>query len=62
MRGFTPPVTRVARQEAAYWVGRHNDDSPMPDRTFAGKIEAADRTWSVLGIEALGLDKLRLLT
>ena len=43
------------------WVGRHDDDAPTPDRTFSGKIEAAERTWSVLGIEALGLDKLRSL-
>ena len=42
------------------WVGRHDDDAPTPDRTFGGKIEAGERTWSVLGIEALGLDKLRL--
>jgi hypothetical protein len=38
------------------WVGRHDNDASTPDRTFGGRIEEAKRAWSVLGIEALGLD------
>ena len=55
-------LARVARPSfrRCAWVGRHDDDSPIPDRTFGGRIVGAERTWSVCGIEALGLDRLRL--
>jgi hypothetical protein len=56
-------LARVARPafNRGAWVGRHDDDAPAPDRTFAGRIEEADRGWSVVGIEALGLETVRSL-
>jgi hypothetical protein len=56
-------LARVARPafRRGGWVGRYDDDLPTPDRAFRGRIESAERTWSVRGIEALGLDRLRLL-
>lgn len=56
-------LARVARPAFGRggWVGRHDDDAPTPDRTFSGRIEGTERAWSVLGIEALGLDTLRSL-
>ena len=58
-----PALARIVRPDfgSGGWVGRHSDDAPTPDRAFRGRIEGTERIWSVLGIEALGLDSLRLL-
>ncbi|WP_294533081.1 hypothetical protein [uncultured Rhodoblastus sp.] len=53
-------VARPAHQRGP-WVGRYDDDKPTPDRVFEGRIEGAERAWSVRGIEALGHDGLRSL-
>ena len=54
-------LMRVFRQTAG-WVGRHQDDAEgFPDRTFEGEIVSDGRSWSVVGIEALGSESLRQL-
>ena len=54
-------LMRVSRQTAG-WVGRHRDDADgFPDRIFQGEIDSGDRSWSVVGIEALGGESLRQL-
>ena len=54
-------LVRVARHTAG-WIGRHEDDShERPNRTFEGAIASDERSWSVVGIEALGSDSLRQL-
>lgn len=54
-------LMRVSRQTAG-WVGRHRDDTDgFSDRTFQGEIVSGDRSWSVVGIEALGGESLRQL-
>ena len=54
-------LMRVARQVAG-WVGRHEDDQyERPNQAFAGAIEFDERSWSIVGIEALGSDSLRQL-
>ena len=51
----------VARQTTG-WVGRHEDDSPkLPNRAFKGTIKSDERNWSVVGIEALGSNRLGCL-
>jgi hypothetical protein len=56
-------LARVLRPEfgRGKWVGRYGDDPTTPDRPFGGRIEDKDYAWSVVGIEALGLDSLREL-
>ena len=54
-------LVRVARQTTG-WVGRHEDDSPkLPNRAFKDIIESNERNWSVVGIEALGSNRLGCL-
>ena len=54
-------LMRVFRQTVG-WVGRHRDDAEgFPDRTFEGEIVSDGRSWSVVGIEALGSESLRQL-
>ena len=56
-------LARVVRPvfEPGAWIGRHEDDVPVPDRAFEGIIEDGKRKCFVLGTEALGLDSLRQL-
>lgn len=43
----------------AEWVRRHKDDANgIPGRHFKGEIVTDDGSWSVVGIEALGNDRL----
>ena len=54
-------LMRVFRQTAE-WVGRYWDDAKgFPDRVFEGEIVSDGRSWSVVGIEALGSESLRQL-
>ena len=54
-------LMRVARQTVG-WVGRYREDyGRYPDRTFEGEISSDDRSWSVVGVEACGSEKLRQL-
>ena len=54
-------LVRVDRQTVE-WVGRHEDDRhELPNRAFEGAIASDERSWSVVGIEALGSDRLRRL-
>ena len=51
-------LMRVSRHTAG-WVGRHrNDAKGFPDRVFEGEIVSDGRSWSVVGIEALGSESL----
>jgi hypothetical protein len=43
------------------WIGRYEQDTETLRQTFEGRIENGSRSWSVLGVEALGLDCLRRL-
>lgn len=57
-------LARVARPgfHSAEWVGRHADDElSMPNRPFDGRIDGTTCGWSILGVDALGLDSLRSL-
>ncbi len=52
-------LARVDRKKDE-WVGRHKDDShERTTRPFKGTIESDERSWYVVGIEALGGDSLR---
>ena len=52
-------LARVDRKKDE-WVGRHKDDShERTTRPFEGTIESDERSWYVVGIEALGGDSLR---
>ena len=54
-------LVRVTRRTAG-WVGRYrNDDGRYPDRIFEGKIFSDDQSWSIVGIEARGSEKLHQL-
>lgn len=55
--------TRVVRPafQRRGWVGRPDDDADVSDRLFQGRIESGGAVWSVMGVEALGLDNLRRL-
>ena len=56
-----PRLVRVARKTSG-WIGRHEDDGhERPNRAFEGTIASDERSWSVVGIEALGGDSLRQL-
>ena len=51
-------LVRVARRTAG-WVGRYEDDGGcFPDRTFEGEILSDDQSWSVVGVEARGSERL----
>ena len=43
------------------WVGRHGRDSDKPNGDFHGRIEDGGDGWSVIGVDALGLDSLSSL-
>lgn len=47
--------------QALDWVGRYNDDSTGKARSFEGQIQGESQSWCVLGVEAIGLDRLREL-
>jgi hypothetical protein len=44
--------------EPCSWVGRHDDDSIKQNRSFKGTIKSGERHWSVVGVDAVGGDKL----
>lgn len=56
-------LARVVRPyfEPKRWVGRYDDDASTDVRDFEGTVEAAESTWSVVGVDALGHDTLRRL-
>jgi hypothetical protein len=67
----TAPLTLTARTKLAHvtrprfhpsnWVGRHDNDTQALDRSFQGQIVDERLTWSIVGVERLGLDRLRRL-
>ncbi len=61
--GQRDELARVERSSLTRegWVGRPKDDDPKPDHSFGGTIQGKDHAWSVAGVQALGLDSLRLL-
>ena len=56
-------LARVVRPgfERRSWVGRYEDDGQPGARQFGGRIDAGERVWSVVGVDAVGVDSLRAL-
>ena len=57
-------LIRVARPnfKSGAWVGRYESDARLPNCHFEGSIEDGGEDWSVIGIDALGLESLSRLT
>ncbi len=56
-------LARVVRPgfERRAWVGRYEDDVRPTTRQFAGRIDSGEKAWSVVGVDTLGVDRLRQL-